>query len=149
MAKQSREDRLNRLNKGQCPIHGVLMVEIEQTVVEVQCKHCKNTELHYGIFTVTCPRKDCNVIAFSNQPEGAAMLAANFEYLLQYTWNTNCVEHSQLFEHRTSLCSFAYNWHGRIRTHDRLINSQLPYLLATCQFNLAQGSGFCHSALVC
>ncbi len=53
MAKQSREDRLRRLNRGGCPIHGIPMGQVDVWY-----------ESPKGDYTiVACPRGDCNIKA--------------------------------------------------------------------------------------
>ena len=69
MAKQSRDDRMQRLSKGCCPIHGIGMTQID-------ILNDKKT------FVISCPRDDCDIVATTVEHDGNAVLTSQFEYLL-------------------------------------------------------------------
>ncbi len=68
MKKQSKQDRLKRLSKGCCPIHGLGMTQVGTTP---KLGHIAK-----------CPRKDCEIKVYMNHSEDEAKLLPEFEILL-------------------------------------------------------------------
>jgi hypothetical protein len=73
MPKQSSSDRLKRLDRGCCPIHGIFMSQVDDWYVE-------NDGRHYTI--VGCSRKNCNVCAKAYNFDGPWEILPDFAYLL-------------------------------------------------------------------
>lgn len=69
MVKQISADRLKRLSKGCCPVHGIGMTQID-------IKDDRKT------FVISCPRDDCNIVATTVEHDGNAVLMPEFLYLL-------------------------------------------------------------------
>lgn len=67
MAKQSREDRHERLKNGACPVHGIDMPHL--AIVGAR-------------FSVACPRRDCAIQGITSGPGLPVDLAPEFAYLL-------------------------------------------------------------------
>ncbi|MBA7528434.1 hypothetical protein ES705_20618 [subsurface metagenome] len=63
MKKQSKEDKLKRLKKGQCPIHGLVMLQVDLIYFDNKLTA-----------VVECPRKDCNIRATEKEPFKNAIL---------------------------------------------------------------------------
>lgn len=75
--KQSRQDRLTRLSDGRCPIHGIPMYQIDLEYVQLPCGHY---EARRSI--VECSRRDCEILAYEEEPFQDAVLLPQFQYLL-------------------------------------------------------------------
>lgn len=71
MARQSVNDRLERLNKGCCPIHGIDMPQVGQ-LGEGSAKR----------WLVACPRRDCEIQGTSQQHDGPVELLPEFLVLI-------------------------------------------------------------------
>lgn len=71
MARQSINDRLDRLNKGCCPIHGVDMPQIGQ--IGEGASTC---------WLVACPRRDCEIQGTSLRHDGPVELLPAFQELI-------------------------------------------------------------------
>lgn len=71
MARQSIDDRVERLNKGCCPIHGIDMPQVDQV-----------GEGGVRRWLVECPRLDCEVQGLSQQPDGPVELLPAFQVLI-------------------------------------------------------------------
>ena len=69
--KQTIEHRLQRLLKGNCPVHGITMYQIFSTFWD------------NGDYAVECPRKDCGIKGFQEVPFGSTRLCLMFKYLLE------------------------------------------------------------------
>lgn len=80
MKKQSPVDRLKRLQRGACPVHGLWMSQVGLNGSE-HCSECgtpKKLEVIVG-----CPRKDCDITAFTLTIDGPWRLPKELEYLLK------------------------------------------------------------------
>lgn len=71
MARQSIDDRLKRLSKGCCPIHGIDMPQVDQ-LEEGGVKR----------WLVACPRRDCEIQGTSLQNDGPVELLPAFLALI-------------------------------------------------------------------
>jgi hypothetical protein len=71
MAKQSQADRVKRLLKGGCPIHGMGM-----TQVGILPSRGRQIDL------VECCRKDCSIQATVRLPDTEATLLPRFSHLI-------------------------------------------------------------------
>jgi len=73
MRKQSRDDRLKRLKEGCCPIHGIVMGQVDISDDRIT-------------FIMECPRRDCNIRTFEIDAEDGSIesiaLLPEFKYLL-------------------------------------------------------------------
>ena len=69
MAKQSRQDRVKRFEKGDCPVHGVCMTQV---MYDERIKKA----------IVECCRGDCNIRAVAESSEGPWSLLPEYEALL-------------------------------------------------------------------
>lgn len=78
MAKQSRIDRIKRLENGRCPIHGIPMYQEYLEYIKMPCGHYHAT----GRSIVECSRKDCNIKAYENKPFQDAELFTEFLNLI-------------------------------------------------------------------
>lgn len=67
MAKQSARDRRRRLLNGNCPIHGLVMTQVD---------NCSEGSV------VECSRHDCNIRGIQILPELEVHLVSKFSYLL-------------------------------------------------------------------
>ena len=67
--KQSPLERLARLTRGQCPVHGIGMAQVGLTADE-------------RTFIAECPRGDCNIRAETPEPHGPLVLLPEFHHLL-------------------------------------------------------------------
>ena len=72
--KQSSSDRLQRLARGCCPIHGVFMSQVDRWYVEDDGR--RHT-------IVGCSRKDCNVRAKAYGSDGPWEVLPNFAHLFE------------------------------------------------------------------
>lgn len=77
MAKQSKQDRLLRLSKGRCPIHGISMSQIG-----LEFLTSPDGQNYIGRHIVDCPRKDCFVLAYEETPHADAVLLPQFHHLI-------------------------------------------------------------------
>jgi len=74
MAKQSKQDRLRRLNRGRCPVHGVLMTQVDDWFPDGDGDR-------YTI--VGCPRKDCEILVLAwDEYSGPYRMHEDFEYVI-------------------------------------------------------------------
>lgn len=71
MAKQSAQDRAERLAEGRCPVHGIDMPQIA-VIREGTMERC----------LVECPRGDCEIQGTSLQPSGPVELLPKFRSLI-------------------------------------------------------------------
>lgn len=76
MPKQSSSDRLQRLNRGCCPIHGIYMSQIDGWYVE-------DDGCHYTI--VGCNRHDCKVSAKAYGIDGPWEILPDYAHLFDET----------------------------------------------------------------
>ncbi len=76
--KQSKEDRLKRLTKGQCPIHGLTMYQTGNEEIILPCGHVES-----GRYIASCTRKDCKISAYFEEPFGEGELLAEFLFLIE------------------------------------------------------------------
>ena len=72
MARQSKQDRLRRLNEGRCPVHGIWMPQVG------------NPETYQGIerVLVGCPRRDCAILAYAQDVDGPRQIHPDFEAVI-------------------------------------------------------------------
>jgi hypothetical protein len=71
---QSRAVRLARLQRNACPVHGLDMPQIGEWARDNEGKE----------FTIVgCPRRDCEIRAFSYNPAGPATLTPEWQHLLE------------------------------------------------------------------
>jgi hypothetical protein len=71
--KQSREDRLRRLENGCCPIHGIPMHQVGLT---------SQGDEDDVLYIAECDRKDCNIRGTTDEPFGPLTLLPEFRHLL-------------------------------------------------------------------
>lgn len=71
MARQSTQDRTERLNKGCCPIHGIDMPQIGH-----------QGEGNARLLLVECTRRDCEIRGTSSQHDGPVELLPEFQILV-------------------------------------------------------------------
>lgn len=71
MARQSVNDRLERLDKGCCPIHAIDMPQIGQMGEDASMR-----------WLVACPRRDCEIQGTSLRHEGPIELLPAFQLLI-------------------------------------------------------------------
>lgn len=71
MAKQSRADRVRRLESGACPVHGIGM---DQTGLQ--------GEGSARLFIAECPRRDCNIDGTTSEVHGPLTLSATHMHLI-------------------------------------------------------------------
>lgn len=78
--KQSKEDRLKRLQRGGCPIHGTTMSEMSNEQILMPCGHYEN-----GKSIAKCARKSCDIKAYNNRDnkEINLKLLSEFAYLIE------------------------------------------------------------------
>lgn len=83
MKKQSKEDRLKRLKTGRCPIHGIFMPQVGlHDIYSDPCSQCGEQKELGSRFIVGCPRKDCNIQAYTDEPYVESDLLPEFQYLI-------------------------------------------------------------------
>ena len=80
MRKQSLVDRKKRLDDGCCPIHGLWMPQSGQANF-IHCKEC-GTPKNWDV-VVSCPRKDCEIYAYTKGYYDPRILPKEFQYLLE------------------------------------------------------------------
>ena len=73
MAKQSKQDRLRRLNKGRCPVHGTWMPQVGDW-------YPSDDNREYTI--VGCPRRDCEILAYAWDYDGPWRIHPDFAYVI-------------------------------------------------------------------
>jgi len=73
MAKQSKQDRLRRLNSGGCPVHNIGMPQVGDWYFD-------GDGLDYTI--VGCPRYDCNILAHAYSGDGPWRIHPDFAYVI-------------------------------------------------------------------
>ncbi len=78
--KQSAKDRLERLSKGCCPIHGRKMVWVDEITELCDC----NKEVEIGTL-VGCPLRGCGIVAATGRhmSRGPWILEKEFEYIME------------------------------------------------------------------
>ena len=75
--RQSAEDRIRRLEKRCCPVHGIWMSQVDRHYYEEGGKH------HGEEYTIVeCPRSDCEIQAKAFGFYGPRYLLPEWEYLL-------------------------------------------------------------------
>ncbi len=74
------KDRLERLKRCCCPIHGLFM---SQTDEETEITKCCGNQVLTGRVIVSCPRKDCEINAFVDEINFGAKIFPEFEHLLK------------------------------------------------------------------
>lgn len=72
MARQSAQDRAERLAEGRCPIHGIDMPQID-ILGEGTMRR----------WLVECPRGDCEIKGTSHKPSGPVDLLPEFRNLIE------------------------------------------------------------------
>ena len=71
MAKQGREDRLKRLAKSQCPIHGACMPQDNHMIRD-----------GVPVYVVECSRRACGIRGTQALPRGPVELLPQFKHLI-------------------------------------------------------------------
>lgn len=77
-AKQSIQDRKERLLSGRCPVHGLDMTQVGRTGKDED-----------GAMVVQCSRRDCQIQGRSKSYRGPVELEKNWDYLLRCNDKTN------------------------------------------------------------
>lgn len=73
MANQSIADRLKRLERGGCPVHGLAMGQVGK----------RETQDKGFLFLVQCPRRSCGIQATAAKMGGALTLTEEHQHLVQ------------------------------------------------------------------
>ena len=79
MKKQSYTDRIKRLEDNRCPIHGLGFTQFDCEIILMSCGHYQ-----YGRHIAKCPRRDCEIKAYSNgnMSNSGAQLLTEYFYIL-------------------------------------------------------------------
>ena len=82
MAKQSKQDRLRRLNSGGCPVHNIGMPQIGDWYLDGDGLdyYLDGDGLDYTI--VGCPRHDRNILAHAYSGDGPWRIHPDFAYVI-------------------------------------------------------------------
>lgn len=82
--KQSKLDRLKRLNESRCPIHGLFMSQVgEHYIYSDPCNTCGEKKFIDQLYIVKCPRKNCDIKGVTESYDLPVQLLPEFLYLLK------------------------------------------------------------------
>ena len=93
--KQTLTDRLRRLDKGCCPVHGTSMGQVGNAG---------------ALYVAECPRRDCIIRGTTAEPHGRITLLPQFAYLVGTATQVKLIDWSRRMVDKARHREFLENW---------------------------------------